>query len=75
VIEDLAGPSSGPPGPRFWALRLGCDCSLFSISVSAKPAAWSSAAAFEILLLMANLKVGQGETKDCSALILQPEAE
>jgi hypothetical protein len=69
VTEELARPGSGPAGARFWALRLGCDCSLYSISVSAKPAAWSPATSFEILLLMADLrKVGQSETKDFSAL-------
>jgi hypothetical protein len=73
VTEELARPGSGPTGACFWALRLGCNCSLYSISVSAKPAAWSSAASFE---LMADLrKVGQGETKDFSALIPQPEAK
>jgi hypothetical protein len=76
VTKELARPGSGPTGARFWALRLSCDCSLYSISVSAKPAAWSSAASCEILLLMADLrKVGQGETKDFSALIPQPEAK
>jgi hypothetical protein len=50
VTEELARPGSGPTGARFWALRLGCNCSLFSISVSAKPAAWSSAASFKILV-------------------------
>jgi hypothetical protein len=41
------------------------NSSLYSISVSAKPAAWSSSTSFEILLLMADLrKVGQSETKE-----------
>jgi hypothetical protein len=76
VTEELARPGSGPTGACFWALGLGCNCSLYSISFSAKPAAWSSAASFEILLLMADLrKVDQGETKDFSALIPQPEAK
>jgi hypothetical protein len=70
VTEELARPGSGPTGACFWALGL------YSISFSAKPAAWSSAASFEILMLMADSrKVDQGETKDFSALIPQPEAK
>jgi hypothetical protein len=76
VAEELARPGSGPTGARFWALRLGSDCSLYSISVSAKPAPWSLAASVDILLLIADLrKVGQGETKDFSALLPQPETK
>jgi hypothetical protein len=73
VTEELARPGSGPTGACFWALGLGCNCSLYSISVSAKVAVWSSATSFEILLLMADCtKSGSGQTKDFSALIPQP---
>jgi hypothetical protein len=76
VTEELARPGSGPTGACFWALELSCNCSLYSISFSAKPAGWSLAASFKILLLIADLrKVDQGETKDFSTLIPQPKAK
>jgi hypothetical protein len=54
MTEDLVRPGSGLTGACFWALGLGCNCSLYFISVLTKPAAWSLATSFEILLLMAD---------------------
>jgi hypothetical protein len=37
VTDELARPGSGPTGACFWALGLGCNCSLFPINVDRSP--------------------------------------
>lgn len=59
---ELARPGSDPTGACFWGSRTRLQTAHFySISVSAKLVAWSSATSFEILLLMADCtKNGSG---------------
>ena len=69
MTEELVGPCSGPTGACFWALGLGCNCSLYSISVSVKSVVWSSVTSFEILLFMIDcIKSESVRSNDLSSL-------